>query len=87
MGLAKGHTLPWYKKDNTLTDWPGPKPLSAAAVAEGTPENDVCPYSGKAIIDLLEIDGRVFGFCNPFCRDKTIADPEAWPDFMAIYQS
>ena len=27
------------------------------------------------------------GFCNPFCRDKTVADPEAWPEFMAIYQS
>jgi glutathione S-transferase len=28
-----------------------------------------------------------FGFCNAFCRDKTLADPEAWPKFMALYNS
>ena len=30
------------------------------------------------------LDGRIFGFCNAFCRDKTVADPEAWPKFMAL---
>ena len=35
----------------------------------------------------LELDGRRFGFCNAFCRDKTVADPEAWPAFMALYRS
>ena len=30
------------------------------------------------------MQGRVFGFCNPFCRDKTVQDPGAWPKFMAI---
>ena len=28
-----------------------------------------------------------FGFCNAFCRDKTVADAEAWPKFMALYHS
>ena len=31
--------------------------------------------------------GRIYGFCNAFCRDKTVADPEAWQKFMAIHQS
>jgi glutathione S-transferase len=35
----------------------------------------------------VEIGGRIFGFCNAFCRDKTVADPEAWPAFMEIYDS
>ena len=35
-------------------------------------------------IDVLEIDGRRIGFCNPGCRDKTVNDPEAWPAFMAL---
>ena len=47
-------------------------------------ENEACPYSGKPVTDVLELDGRVWGFCNPFCRDKTAADPEAWPKFMAM---
>jgi glutathione S-transferase len=32
----------------------------------------------------MEMDGRRFGFCNAFCRDKTVADPAAWPRFMAL---
>jgi glutathione S-transferase len=28
----------------------------------------------------------VFGFCNAFCRDKTVADAEIWPEFQKIYQ-
>jgi glutathione S-transferase len=47
----------------------------------------LCPYSGKPVTHLAEIGGRVFGFCNAFCRDKTVADPEAWPAFMEIYDS
>jgi glutathione S-transferase len=39
------------------------------------------------VTHLAEIGGRIFGFCNAFCRDKTVADPEAWPAFMAIYDS
>jgi glutathione S-transferase len=47
-------------------------------------ENAVCPYSGKAVTHVLELNGRRFGFCNAFCRDKTVADPEAWAEFMAL---
>jgi glutathione S-transferase len=36
------------------------------------------------VTHFLETGGRVFGFCNPFCRDKTVADPEAWPKFTAL---
>lgn len=34
--------------------------------------------------DYLQMDGETYGFCNAFCRDKTVADPEAWPAFMAL---
>jgi glutathione S-transferase len=49
--------------------------------------NAACPYSGKAISHALELGGQRYGFCNEFCRDKTVADPEAWLKFMEIYQS
>jgi glutathione S-transferase len=84
MGLVIGADLPWYARDFKTTDWPGPAPRAAHAVASGPSENDTCPYSGKPVTDFLELDGRVFGFCNPTCRDKTVADPEAWPAFMAL---
>ncbi|MGB7317210.1 MAG: glutathione S-transferase [Planktotalea sp.] len=84
MGLVHGPELPWYRKDYPTTNWPGPTPRAAKEVDNGTPENDACPYSGKAITHLMEMDGRIFGFCNPFCRAKTVADPEAWPAFMAL---
>jgi glutathione S-transferase len=32
----------------------------------------------------METEGRIFGFCNAFCRDKTVADPDAWPAFTAL---
>ncbi|WP_298296312.1 glutathione S-transferase [uncultured Litoreibacter sp.] len=87
MGFAAGQELPWYKRDFDQTEWPGPEPMTATAVSEGTAENEMCPYSGKPITHLGSFDGRIFGFCNAFCRDKTVADAEAWPAFMAIYQS
>jgi glutathione S-transferase len=83
MGLVKGADLPRYAKDNARRPWPGPAPRPAEA-AEGPSENAACPYSGKPVTHFLRMDGRVFGFCNAFCRDKTMADPEAWPAFMAI---
>ncbi len=61
--------------------------LPARAVEAGPSENALCPYSGKPVTDFAEIGGRVFGFCNPTCRDETVIDPEAWPAFMAIYHS
>lgn len=87
MGLVHGETLPWYAQDHPQRPWPGPAPRVAVATARTDSENTACPYSGKPVTDFLEMDGNVYGFCNPFCRDKTAADPEAWPDFMALVTS
>jgi len=53
-------------------------------VHEGPAENATCPYSGDPVTHFLSLDGRIYGVCNAFCRDKTVADPEAWPEFMAL---
>ncbi len=84
MGLTKSYDPMPYRLDLPMTDWPGPPPLPARPVDSGSPENDVCPYSGKAITHLAQIDGRIFGFCNAFCRDKTVADAAAWLKFMSL---
>lgn len=84
MGLVHGKTLPWYAKPFETRPWPGPEPLAAQAVDGTGAENANCPYSGRPVRHVLEIDGRRIGFCNRFCRDKTIADPAAWPAFMAL---
>ncbi len=67
-----------------------PWPIGASrakAVSEGPSANAACPYSGKPVADFLELDGQRWGFCNPFCRDKTVADPGAWPKFTAMVDS
>lgn len=87
MGMVDGADQDFYYRDYARRDWPGPKPLPARAVDGTASENATCPYSGKPVTHVLELSGRRFGFCNAFCRDKTAADPEAWPAFMAIYQS
>jgi glutathione S-transferase len=84
MGAADPLAANPYAKNLPLGPWPGPEPVPAEAVAEGKPENTACPYSGKPVTHLLKTRGRTFGFCNAFCRDKTVADPEAWPAFMAL---
>lgn len=84
MGLVRGATLSRYAKPYAAVSWPGPIPRPARAVESGTPENALCPYSGEAVTDLMESEGRIFGFCNPFCRDKTVSDPDAWPAFTAL---
>ncbi|MCB1367419.1 MAG: glutathione S-transferase [Rhodobacteraceae bacterium] len=86
MGIAENFIQPGYDPDLPEMPWPGPAPLAAKAVDTGRPENATCPYSGRPVSDLMAVDGRIFGFCNPFCRDKTVADPMAWPAFAAIYQ-
>ena len=87
MGLVDGADQPFYDRDYPRRPWPGPAPLAAKATDDLNTENSACPYSGKPVTHALEIDGRRFGFCNAFCRDKTVADPAAWPAFMAIYLS
>lgn len=88
MGLARPLANSPYPMQMERRPWPGPAPLKAAPVADGSNcENAACPYSGDPVTDYLMLEGRVFGFCNPFCRDKTVQDPAAWPAFMDIYQS
>ncbi|MCP3968846.1 MAG: glutathione S-transferase [Rhodobacteraceae bacterium] len=84
MSLVSGPDLPQYARDFDQTAWPGPAPLPARAVEAGPSENHTCPYSGKPVTHFLELETRVFGFCNAFCRDKTVADPQAWPKFTAL---
>ncbi|MEE2944272.1 MAG: glutathione S-transferase [Pseudomonadota bacterium] len=83
MGLVRGAHLSFYDQPHPQRAWPGPTPLKAQA-AEGAPVNDLCPYSGKKSTHMLELDGVTYGFCNAFCRDKTVADPEAWPAFTRL---
>lgn len=88
MGQVDGADQEFYRRDWPQRPWPGPAPLAAVAVDGTQSENAACPYSGKPVTHVLELtlDGakRRFGFCNAFCRDKTAADPEAWPKFMAL---
>jgi glutathione S-transferase len=87
MSLVDGADQDFYRRDYPRRDWPGPVPLPARATDNLDTENAACPYSGKPVTHALELYGRRFGFCNAFCRDKTAADPEAWPEFMALYHS
>ncbi|EEW26868.1 glutathione S-transferase [Rhodobacter ferrooxidans] len=87
MGMVDGADQDFYRRDYPQRPWPGPQPLAAKAVASGPSVNPTCPYSGKPVTDFMELGGKTWGFCNPFCRDKTAADPEAWPKFVEIYQS
>ncbi len=82
MGFAQNYIQPGYDNDLPEGEWTGPKRLPAAATDRTDSQTTACPYSGKPVTDFLEMDGQVWGFCNPFCRDKTAADPEAWPAFM-----
>lgn len=87
MSLIDGADQAFYRRDYPRRDWPGPVRLPTRAVEGSEAENAACPYSGAPVTHVLEIYGRRFGFCNAFCRDKTVADAEAWPKFMAIYHS
>lgn len=87
MGHADGADQDYYRRDYPTRSWPGPARLPAHAVDGTQSENTACPYSGKPVTHALEVAGRRFGFCNAFCRDKTVADAEAWPEFIAIYHS
>ncbi len=87
MGMVDGADQEFYRRDYPRRDWPGPIPLPARTVEGSEAENGACPYSGKPVTHVLEMQGRRFGFCNAFCRDKTAADPEAWPAFMALLGS
>lgn len=82
MAYAAPRENPAYEFDLRRYDdfGPGAAPLPATA-ADGPSLNDACPYSGKPVDpnSIAEIDGLKIGYCNPFCRDKSVADAEAWP--------
>ena len=84
MGLVDGADQEFYRRPYPRRAWPGPVPMAARAVEGTKAENAACPYSGKPVTHVLELQGRRFGFCNAFCRDKTVADPEAWAEFRAL---
>jgi len=86
MALCDGADQPFYARSYPTRPWPGPEVIRAEALASGPALNEQCPYSGKAVTDFARIGAGVYGFCNPFCRDKTVADAEAWPKFMAIFR-
>ena len=89
MGKAQNYVQPVYQLDFAKTEWPGPRPMNAIAVTSGTPKNSLCPYSQKPVQSdsLAEIEGQTVGFCNTFCRDKSVADPQAWPSLMEMLKS
>lgn len=87
MGMAHGPEQSFYEMGLPRRPFPMPAPIPARAVDTGPSVNAACPYSGKPVTHFAEIGGRVWGFCNAFCRDKTVADPAAWPAFMAIHDS
>jgi glutathione S-transferase len=87
MAQVDGADQDFYRRPWPQRPWPGPKLLNARAVEGTQAENTACPYSGKPVTHVLEMNGRRFGFCNAFCRDKTVADPEAWHAFMALMQA
>lgn len=87
MGLVDGADQEFYRRDYPRRDWPGPVPLPAGPAVCADTVNATCPCSGKPVTHALQLYGRRFGFCNEFCRDKTLADAEAWPKFMALYHS
>jgi glutathione S-transferase len=86
MALATTKTLAHYEFD-LPSDAPfGPAPRPAKAVVGVAATNAKCPYSGKPVAadSLAEIDGRVIGFCNTFCRDKSVPDADAWPKLAPL---
>ncbi len=88
MALVAGPDQPVYRRDWPLRPWPGPAPLPAEP-CEGPAINAACPYSGEPVTHFLRLraKGQVLGFCNAFCRDKTMADAEAWPQAMALLKA
>lgn len=83
LGMTKSYDPVPYIEGQPISDWPGPTPR-AAQRADGPSVNLTCPYSGDPVTDFLRMDGKVWGFCNPTCRDKTINDPEVWTAFMEM---
>lgn len=86
MGIAERSKLSIYDLGYPHTDWPGPAPVGAMVEIGSLPVNRHCPFSGEKVQpdSLARLGDDVVGFCNRFCRDKFVADPEAWPEAMAL---
>ncbi|MEM7613924.1 MAG: glutathione S-transferase N-terminal domain-containing protein [Pseudomonadota bacterium] len=86
LGQTDTHIQHQYDNDFKKLAWPGPIPLPAEAVSDGAAVNPACPFSGKPTETnaLARIDGVIYGFCNPGCRDKVLQDAEAWPEVSAM---
>ncbi len=86
MAMADGHLQAHYEFDFADRDDPYKPARTGRPVADVGAENAACPFSGKPVSpdSLVEIQGRVIGFCNTFCRDKVAADPDAWPEVAAL---
>ncbi|SFI87749.1 glutathione S-transferase [Albimonas pacifica] len=87
MGVAEKRRIEEYEMDLPEARRFGPAPrVARAAPPEATAVNAACPYSGRPVAadSLAEIEGRVIGFCNPFCRDKSVADADAWPKLAPL---
>ena len=74
-----------YPQNLAKLQWPYESSMVGDLTTNQNAENPVCPYSGLPVASFLEIEGRIFGFCNDFCRDKTMFDPAAWPAFMKLW--
>lgn len=87
MGLVRGQTLSWYAQSHNTAPWPGPAPEAAQSTDQGPSVNAQCPYSGRDVQHFMTFRGQTWGFCNAFCRDKTVADPLAWPAFVQMVEA
>jgi glutathione S-transferase len=83
LGLSVDAEQPSYRMPYAERPWPFP-PARRGEVSDGPSVNAACPYSGKPVTHFQRLNGRVWGFCNATCRDKTMRDPDAWPAFTAM---
>ena len=79
MGVAETRRLEEYELDLPEARRFAVEPGRKAA-------NPSCPCSGSPVAPdaLGEIEGRVIGFCNRFCRDRSLADADAWPKLAPL---
>lgn len=87
MGLTKDYAPKPYRLDLDVAPWPGPTSPPGKPVDAQSAQNALCPYSNKPVTHFMELDGHVWGFCNAFCRDKTVIDPGAWPQFVELHSA
>lgn len=82
MGIADTHIQAHYEFEYDPRLNPHDPAVSGSVIHDRQSENSHCPFSGRAVSEegLVDVGGRVIGFCNPFCRDKVAADPYCWPE-------